>query len=155
MLIKIKHRYTKNVLYSCDAENLRDAVENAIKAGANLAGANLTDANLTGANLTGAYLTGANMAGANIAGEKLAICPITIYGLYWNVLISEGFMKIGCQRHTHDAWKNFTISDIGNMHDQALEFWGANKTVLLKLCANHRKESLSYCKDNPEKFLEK
>ena len=67
---------------------MRDALEAACKARANLAraylagaylaranlaGANLDGANLDGANLAGAYLAGANLAGANLDGANLAM----------------------------------------------------------------------------------
>ena len=85
-VIEIKSRWTGAVLYSGEHADVKEAVEAAVKAGANLrdayladanlAGANLRDAdlagaNLRGANLRGAYLAGANLAGANLAGAKV------------------------------------------------------------------------------------
>ena len=77
MNIEIKRRHTGEVLWSSEAESMRDAVAKAIAAGANLAGAyladaNLADADLAGANLAGAYLADADLAGANLAGAYLA-----------------------------------------------------------------------------------
>jgi uncharacterized protein YjbI with pentapeptide repeats len=46
MLIEIKHRYTSNVLYACEAENMREAVLSAIKNKADLRSANLRLADL-------------------------------------------------------------------------------------------------------------
>jgi uncharacterized protein YjbI with pentapeptide repeats len=68
---EIKHRHTGAILYSGGGESLRDVVEAAVKAGANLAGANLAGAYLAGANLDGANLAGANLAGAYLAGANL------------------------------------------------------------------------------------
>jgi hypothetical protein len=68
---EIKHQGTNAVLYTGGGESLREIVEKAIAAGANLAGANLARANLDGANLDGAYLDGANLAGAYLAGANL------------------------------------------------------------------------------------
>ena len=70
-MIEIKHRFTQNTLYACDAKTLKGAVEKAVKECANLTGANLTDADLTGANLRGADLEGADLEGANLAGANL------------------------------------------------------------------------------------
>jgi hypothetical protein len=73
---QIKHRYTNAVLFECEVPDqssgmaMRYALEQAVKARANLAGANLADANLAGAILTGAYLTDAILARANLAGAK-------------------------------------------------------------------------------------
>lgn len=81
-----------NVLFECEADTLKEAVEKAVRSGralhganltcanlrradlhrANLAGANLTCANLTCANLVGADLHRANLAGADLTGANLA-----------------------------------------------------------------------------------
>lgn len=54
--IQIKNRYTDEVIYECEAENIKEAVEKAIKEGADLREANLIGANLCEANLSGADL---------------------------------------------------------------------------------------------------
>ena len=59
------------------AEDVRAAVEAAVKSRANLSGANLSRANLSGAylsgaNLSGAYLSGANLSGANLSWANLS-----------------------------------------------------------------------------------
>ena len=195
MKIEIKHRYTENVLYACDAENLKDAVIESVNkktdlrgadlrdanlrdanlrgadfhdanlGGADLGGANLRDANLRGAdfhdanlggadlggtNLRGVNLGGANLRGADFRGEKIAICPISMSGTTWDILISESYLVIGCQRHPHDEWKAFTADEINMMESRASTFWTANKTWLLSACKAHRKESLAFRKANPE-----
>ncbi|BAO04699.1 putative pentapeptide repeat protein [Ralstonia phage RSK1] len=66
MQIQIKHRFTDAVLFECDAESLKAAVEKAAASGADLRGANLSDAYLRGAYLSGAYLDGADLDGAPI-----------------------------------------------------------------------------------------
>ena len=105
--------------------------------GANLADANLADANLAGANLTGTYLAGANLTGANLAGEILTKAPICIRNLTWPVLITEGFMRIGCQRHSHEEWKSFDDDAIGRMERRAIDFWAQWKSPLLTVCDKH------------------
>jgi hypothetical protein len=75
-MLEILHRYTKAVLYSGDHKTTREAVEAAVKSGANLSwaylsGANLYGADLSGANLSGAYLYGADLSGANLSGAYL------------------------------------------------------------------------------------
>ena len=154
MKIEIKHRYTDNVLYVCYAENLKEAVIEAISKNINLSGADLHGADLSGANLHGADLGGANLGGtylscAYLGGEKLAICPISMSGTTWDILISESYLVIGCQRHTHGEWKTFTMKEIAEMESRASKFWTANKSWLLSACEAHRKESLAYRKSNP------
>ena len=118
--------------------------------GADLRGANLYGADLYGANLYGADLRGADLRGANLYGEKLAIAPISIINLYWDVLITESYMKIGCKRYRHEEWKAFDDVEISAMDSKASEFWKANKTWLLSACKAHKKESLAYRNANPE-----
>ena len=51
MLIEIKNRWTNNVMYTCEAANLKDALVKDISKNCTLHGANLGGANLRGANL--------------------------------------------------------------------------------------------------------
>jgi len=165
---EIKNRFTGEVLFSCDIPEgmesgmiARHALETAIADGANLEGANLWGANLRGANLRGANLWGANLRGANLAGANLhganlhganlrganlrgaKNAPFIISGLRWTVHISgTGMMRIGCQNHSVEAWKNFTDEEIKSMDSDALEFWSEHKTMLLVACDTnvHAKE---------------
>jgi hypothetical protein len=208
MKIEIKHRYTHNVLYACEAENLKSAVVEAVENGVNLSGADLRGADLSntnlygtdlrntdlrgtnlrgadlsntdlrgtnlygtdlsntdlrGTNLRGADLRGAdlsntdlrctnlsntdlrctNLRGADLGGEILAITPIFINGLIWDICITESFMKIGCERHKHKEWAGFPEDEIARMESRASVFWKANKSWLLTACKAHRKESLA------------
>ena len=155
---EIKNRFTGEVLFSCDIPEgmesgmiARHALEEAIAQGANLEGANLEGANLEGANLRGANLEGANLEGANLEGANLEGAnlrganlecakntPLIINGLRWAVFISgTGFMRIGCQNHSVEAWKNFTDEEIKRMDGDALDFWNKYKTMLLVACDTH------------------
>ena len=105
--------------------------------GAYLSGANLCGANLCGAYLCGAYLSGADLSRAKIDGEEIKKPPVQIGGLAWDVLITEGFMRIGCQRHTHEAWAEFGPDEIHDMAGNATEFWEQWKAILLSICKEH------------------
>ena len=87
MKIKIMSCWEVKVLFECEADSLKIAIEMAVKQkinlygayldgtnlyGANLDGANLSGAYLDGANLSGAYLYGANLYGANLSGANLS-----------------------------------------------------------------------------------
>ena len=72
MKFEIKHRYTGNVLFQCEAENMREAVASAVKSGANLSCADLYRADLSGADLYRADLSGADLSGANLSGADLS-----------------------------------------------------------------------------------
>ena len=69
--MQIKNR-AGEIIYTDDAATMRETVEAAVKARANLAGANLAGAYLAGAYLAGANLAGADLARAYLAGADLA-----------------------------------------------------------------------------------
>ena len=124
MKIEIKHRFTLAVLFTfeSDTNTLRITVEAAIKSRANLYGADLS--------------------GADLSGEFLTKAPITILNLAWPVLITDHKMIIGCQRHTHDEWREFDVDTISKMHPDALPFWDKWAKPLLALCDTHRVDKL-------------
>ena len=147
-MYQIKSWLTGAVLFECDVPDAhsgmaaRFALEKATQSGANLSGAdlscaNLYGANLSGANLYGADLYGADLYGAKIDGEEIKKLPVQIGGLAWDVLITEGFMRIGCQRHTHEAWAEFGPDEIHDMAGDATEFWEQWKAILLSICKEH------------------
>jgi hypothetical protein len=71
-MIEIKHRFNGSVLYTAEsAQDVRTALEEAVKSGANLSGANLSGAYLSGANLSDANLRDANLRGANLRDANL------------------------------------------------------------------------------------
>ena len=106
--------------------NLRDA---------DLRAADLRDADLCDADLRGANLRGADLCGANLRGEKLKSIPVFIYGLKWFVTVTNEFLTIGCQRHTHAEWEAFSDEQISDMDEGALNFCQMWKPSLLSVCA--------------------
>ena len=157
-MYQIKSWLTGAVLFECDVPDAhsgmaaRFALEKATQSGANLYGADLyganlyranlslaklSRANLSRANLYRANLSGANLYGAKIDGEEIKKPPVQIGGLAWDVLITEGFMRIGCQRHTHEAWAEFGPDEIHDMAGNATEFWEQWKAILLSICKEH------------------
>jgi len=155
MKIQITAHITGAMLFEHEAEynTVSATLVAAVKSGANLAGANLAGANLAGANLAGANLACANLAcanlgganlggadlgGADLGGEVLNKAPISLINLQWPILITGQYMRIGCQRHTHEEWRDFTDAKIRNMAIGALAFWREWKAPLLAIChANH------------------
>ena len=71
MKIKIKNRFSDEVIYEYEAESVKEAVEKAVKEKANLSRANLREANLWGADLSGANLREANLIGADLREANL------------------------------------------------------------------------------------
>ena len=72
MKIEILNRWTLKVIFECEADSMKVAVELACKQGADLSDANLRGANLRGADLSGAYLRNADLSGANLRGANLS-----------------------------------------------------------------------------------
>lgn len=139
MNIEIKCRFSGSVLFLHEhIENtMKLTVDAAVKARANLARAYLAGANLDGANLAGANLARANLYGANLYGEALTKAPLSLLNLTWPVLITEGYMRIGCQRHAHSEWADFDSAAIGRMESRASYFWTQWRDVLLTMCKQH------------------
>ena len=142
-MIAIKHRYTDTTLCEFDVETVKQAAERgkANLYGANLRGANLYGADLRGANLDGANLRGADLRGANLDGEKLTKSPLVVTGLRYWCLISDGYMRLGCKRFTHEEWAEFSDDEIEKMDGYALEFWKQWKEPLLAMCKAHAVKS--------------
>ena len=110
---EIKNRFTGEVLFSCD---IPEGMESRM--------------------IERHALETAIAEGANLEGAKNN--PLIITGLRWTVLISgTGKMRIGCQEHSVEAWKNFNDDEIKRMNSNALAFWNMYKGLLLKACEDH------------------
>jgi len=72
MQLEIKNRFTSDVIFKAEAENIKAALQLAIKSGANLSSADLSRADLSGTNLSGANLSRADLRGANLYGANLS-----------------------------------------------------------------------------------
>ena len=161
-MISIKHRFSGATLCEFDVETVKEAVLLAIKkcsnlsysnlrgsdlSGINLSGSNLSHSDLRGiklscselrgSNLSGIELSGIELSGSNIEGEKITINPLSIAGLRYWCLITDGFMRLGCKRFTHKEWADFNDKQISEMDSHALEFWMQWKEPLISMCAKH------------------
>ena len=139
MKLSILSRFNASILFEYEAEenSLKITLQVAVKTGANLRGANLYGADLRGANLRGANLDGADLCGANLDGEKLVKTPLQLNNLKWFVLISDKYLRIGCQRFTIEEWRNFDDAVIVKMDFAALKFWRKWKVPIMALCDAH------------------
>ena len=144
MKISIFNRFSASVIFEHTVENntLKLTLELALKSGADLYGANLRGANLRGADLRDADLRDANLYsadlyGANLRGEILTKTPLQLNNLKWFVLISDSYLRIGCQRHLIADWEKFKDSEIEKMDSGALNFWKKWKNSILTICKAH------------------
>ena len=149
--IKIVSRFDSGKVLLCGKyESIKDCLEKNKEAnlcgadlyganlsGANLSGANLSRANLSRANLYGANLSGANLSGADLCGEKLTKTPLQILGFKYFVLILNRQIKIGCEIHNAEKWRNFKDSEIEKMDEGALTWWKIHKEAILSLHKIH------------------
>ena len=140
MKIQIKNCFDLSVIFECEADSMKLAVELAIKSGANLSGADLYGANLSRADLSGANLSGSYLYGANLYGEKIDKIPIQLSGLKWWINITKKHIQIGCQVHEAEKWFKFKDSEIEKMHSEALVFWKANKKLIKQAWLHHCKD---------------
>ena len=113
-LFEIKHKFSAEILFSLECKSLKICVEAFVK--------------------TGLPLRGADLRGAD--GEKIIInlTPLQILGLYWDILIFDSHMKIGCEFHAIKDWSEFSDTRIKEMDTNALKFWKANKEFLMLFC---------------------
>ena len=94
---------------------------------------------MDGANLNGAYMDGANLNGASYGeGVPLTKPPLQLIGLKWPILILDTHIKIGCELHLTSEWADFKNSRINLMNPNALNFWVANKNLILLAAKNHQ-----------------
>ena len=144
MKLSILSRFNASILFEYEAEenNLKITLQVAVKTGADLYGADLRGADLDGADLYGADLRGADLRGADLYGadldgEKLVKTPLQLNNLKWFVLISDKYLRIGCQRFTIEEWRNFDDAAIVKMDFAALKFWRKWKAPIMALCDAH------------------
>ena len=117
-IIEIKSRWTGAVLYSGEHVDVKEAVEAAVKAGANLGGANLGGANLGGADLRGKKLVGDR--------PFLQIGPIGSRSDYLQAFITDtGVMiRAGCFFDTRDQFE-LAIAETHGMNNHGTEYLAA------------------------------
>ena len=114
MKISILNRFSASVIFAADIEN------NTVKLTLELA-----------------LKSNANLRGANLDGEKLTKTPLQLNNLKWFVLISDSYLRIGCQRHSISDWEKFKDSEIEKMDSGALDFWKKWKNSILTICKAH------------------
>ena len=119
MKLSILSRFNASILFEYEAEenNLKITLQVAVKTGANLRDADLR--------------------GADLYGEKLVKTPLQLNNLKWLVLISDKYLRIGCQRFTIEEWRNFDDAAIVKMDFAALKFWRKWKVPIMALCDAH------------------
>ncbi len=123
-MIEILNRYTRAVIYTVDADTLRDAdLSDANLRGANLRRADLREADLRRANLRGADLGEADLRGANLSGANLSRADLSGANLSGaNAQTAKGdWLRITGSRHAIHAVDEDNIS-IGCMR-ASLVWW--------------------------------
>ena len=118
MKIQIKNRFDLSVIFECEADSLKIAVELAVKQRIDLSCANLS--------------------GANLSGEKLDKNPIQLLGLKYSVIITKQQINIGCEIHKVEEWESFDDRRILEMDGRkALEWWRIYKPIIMALQKEH------------------
>lgn len=128
MKYEIKNWFTGKVIFECEANSLRIAIEIALMSGANLIGANLSGANLRYANLRYANLSGATKNWCIGNMREIHSMQLEKY----MIAFGEDFLSIGCQQHTVEEWNEFTDDQISKMDYGAFEWWIKWKDFIFK-----------------------
>jgi hypothetical protein len=72
MKIEIKNRYTNEVIYRCEAESIKDAIQKAIKEKVNLSNSNLRGSDLRDSDLSNSNLSNSDLSNSNLRGSDLS-----------------------------------------------------------------------------------
>lgn len=162
MKIEIKSWITGEVLFSHEQEDNTTAITLAasVKAGIKLVGADLSNSDFSkveirgaicinssfvgsrfdGSRFVGSRFVGSSFDGSRFDDEQITKPPISLLNTGWPVLITQAFMRIGCQRHSHESWRGFSDNEINDMDSKALDFWKKWGPHLLALCAAHAED---------------
>ena len=105
--------------------------------GGNFRGGDFCGGNFRGGNFWDGNFRGGDFCGGNFWGEAIKIAPMMIHGLRWAVVITDNVMQIGCQRHSHSAWRRFSKKAIAKMDSEASAVWEPNKVWILAACEQH------------------
>ena len=107
MKVKIEFKgWLGKAALEIEAGSMKEAIEKAVKDGANLDGANLRCANLYGANLYGANLDGANLRYANLDGANLD-------GAILDGAILRCANLYGAKHNDKELWKTRPVLQLG------------------------------------------
>ena len=71
-----------------------------------------------------------NLSGADLSCADLII----ITWSHWTTYITKGHIRIGCQSHTLEKWRNFSDDEISEMDPRAFDFCKQNKELIINLC---------------------
>jgi len=103
---------------------------------AGLRDASLRKTHLTDTNFHNAFMEGANVHGArawDTVGDGTVIQ--TIQTDPYTINITEDAIQIGCERHTHAEWMEFSDDYIDAMDQGALPWWETWKPILKTILA--------------------
>ena len=80
----------------------------------------------------------ADLSYADLFGEKITKVPLMVYGLNYDILITENHIKIGCEVHKSEEWKEFDDKRILEMDGKsALLWWKENKDFVIMCHEKH------------------
>ena len=127
--IKIKNRFTGNVLFTYESENntIKETLVKSVEQGADLQGAYLQGADFQGAYLRCADLRDADLQGAYLRDEKISKA-IVFTGLYKYIVIpyitesGDKRVKMACHDRTVEEWdSNFWNNNDEFPNDNSLK----------------------------------
>lgn len=75
---------------------------------------------------------------ANLRGAA-----VIVFGMEWNIYITNGHIRIGCQSHPLEKWIGFSDDDISSMSGGALEFWSINRNWIISSCKSITKDDFT------------
>jgi len=121
MKIEIKNRFNGSIILCGEYESVADCINKN-----------------SSADLRSADLRSADLRYADLFGEKITKVPLMVYGLNYDILITENHIKIGCEVHKSEEWKEFDDKRILEMDGKsALLWWKENKDFVIMCHEKH------------------
>ena len=110
-----------------------DGGERANLSDADLSHADLRNADLRYADLRNADLRYANLRSADLRSANLSDTESILLSPFVWCHVQRDNIRIGCQYHTTEEWRNFTDDEITEMESHALDWWKRNKPVVMAM----------------------
>ena len=133
--IAIKNRFTGDIIFQSTKTTYKEAVEEAIKSGANLSGANLSGANLSGANLSEANLSWADLSGADLSWADLS-----------GANLSEANLSEANLSKANLSWADLSWADLSGADLSKADLSGAKLDGCLFYMGNGNRNFEALCK---------
>ncbi|MDW9242914.1 pentapeptide repeat-containing protein [Burkholderia cepacia] len=130
MKIEILNRWTLKVIFECEADSMKAAVELACQQGVSLSGSNLSGSNLSDSDLSGSDLSGSDLRGSDLSGSNLSDSDLSGSDLRGSDLsgsnLSDSDLSGSDLRGSDLSGSNLSDSDLSGSNLRGSDLRGSN-----------------------------